>query len=144
MTDGRTSSYGLGISNYPINSTPVPRTFVPSNVALGNGALNLKVSQYSGSGAVQSAEVSTHDQFKYASVRTVQKSSKTPGVVEGNFFYREIPRSFNCNYWRINLDETCLVNDNQEIDWEILTSTISTSSACVPAGIWATNQVDLG
>jgi len=32
------------------------------------------------------------------------------------------------------------VNDNQEIDWEILTSTISTASACVPAGIWATNQ----
>jgi len=61
----------------------------------------------------------TQDQFKYASVRTVQKSSKTKGVVEGNFFY---------------------LNDNQEIDWEILTSTISTSSACVPAGIWATNQ----
>lgn len=33
------------------------------------------------------------------------------------------------------------VNDNQEIDWETLTSTISTPSQCVPAGIWATNQV---
>ena len=33
------------------------------------------------------------------------------------------------------------VNDTQEIDWEILTSTVSTSSACVPSGIWATNQV---
>ncbi|KAF9448217.1 glycoside hydrolase family 16 protein [Macrolepiota fuliginosa MF-IS2] len=112
------SSYGLGVSDYSINSTPVPRTFVPSNVALGNGALNLKVSAFSG-GSIQSAEMVTQDQFKYASVRTIQKSSTTPGVVEGNFFY---------------------LNDNQEIDWEILTSTISTASACVPAGIWATNQ----
>jgi hypothetical protein len=33
--------------------------------------------------------MATQDHFKYASVRTVQKSSKTPGVVEGNFFYRK-------------------------------------------------------
>jgi hypothetical protein len=36
-----------------------------------------------------------------------------------------------------------IVNDNQEIDWEILTSTTLTSSPNVPAGIWATNQVKL-
>lgn len=33
------------------------------------------------------------------------------------------------------------VNDNQEIDFEILTTTALTASADVPAGIWATNQV---
>lgn len=82
-------SYGLGVSNYQINSSPVARAFTPSNIALGNGALNLKVSAYSGSGAIQSAEMSTQDQFKYASVRTVQKSSTSHGVVEGNFFYRK-------------------------------------------------------
>lgn len=60
---------------------------------MGNGALNFKVSAYSGSGAIQSAEMATQDHFKYASVRTVQKSSRTPGVVEGNFFYRKYPRS---------------------------------------------------
>jgi hypothetical protein len=31
----------------------------------------------------------TQNTFKYASVRTFLKSSTTPGVVEGNFFYRE-------------------------------------------------------
>ncbi|KAF5351663.1 hypothetical protein D9756_007715 [Leucocoprinus leucothites] len=83
------------------------------------GALNFKVSAHHGSGGVQSAEMATQDHFLYASARTVQKSSKTPGVVEGNFFYR---------------------NDNQEIDWEILTSTIWSRSDCVLPGIWAVNQ----
>lgn len=32
-------------------------------------------------------------------------------------------------------------NDNQEIDWEILTSTIWNRSECVLSGIWAVNQV---
>ncbi|TFK44189.1 concanavalin A-like lectin/glucanase [Crucibulum laeve] len=113
------SQYGLSISDYSINGSPVPHTFTPNNAALGAGTLNLKVSAYSGSGAVQSAEVVTDTTFKYASVRTVMKSSTTPGIVEGNFFY---------------------LNDNQEIDFEILTSTVSQASSCVPAGIWATNQ----
>jgi len=113
------SSNGISISNYPISAGPVPRTFVPQNVALGSGSLDLKVSAYTGSGSIQSSEISTNDVFKYASVRTVLKSSGVPGVVEGNFFY---------------------LNDNQEIDWEILTSTTLTSSPNVPAGIWATNQ----
>lgn len=33
------------------------------------------------------------------------------------------------------------VHDIAEIDFEILTSTIDTSSTCVPAGIWATTHV---
>ena len=61
--------------------------FVPGNVALGSGSLDLKVSAYEGSGNVQSAEIVTNDIFKYGSVRTVLKSSGVPGVVEGNFFY---------------------------------------------------------
>ncbi|KAF8149496.1 concanavalin A-like lectin/glucanase [Crassisporium funariophilum] len=113
------SANGFGISNYPIASTPFPRTFLPGNVLFGQGTLNLKVNAYPGSGAIGSSEFATFDRFKYASVRTVQKSSTTPGVVEGNFFY---------------------ASDNQETDFEILTSTIDTSSACVPKGIWVTNQ----
>lgn len=32
-------------------------------------------------------------------------------------------------------------DDNQEIDFEILTTTALSASADLPAGIWATNQV---
>jgi len=83
------STYGLSISNYAVNSGPVPHSFLPSNVALGNGTLNLKVSAYSGGSVVDSAEVVTVDTFAYGSVRTVMKSSSVPGVVEGNFFLFE-------------------------------------------------------
>ncbi|KAF9050224.1 hypothetical protein BJ165DRAFT_992784 [Panaeolus papilionaceus] len=113
-------SYGLGVSNYPVPSRPVTRDFRRENVKLGQGTLDLHVNAYSETdGTVYSAEVLTEDTFKYASVRTVLKSSRTPGVVQGNFFF---------------------LNDNQEIDLEILTSTITTSTPCVPAGIWAVNQ----
>ncbi|KAF8893413.1 concanavalin A-like lectin/glucanase domain-containing protein [Infundibulicybe gibba] len=113
------SQNGISISNYPISDSPVPHTFVPGNVALGAGTLNMKVNRYSGSGSIQSSEISTQATFQYASVRTVLKSSTTPGVVEGNFMY---------------------ANDNQEVDFEILTTTTLNSSPDVPAGIWATNQ----
>ncbi|KAG6832576.1 hypothetical protein H0H87_001232 [Tephrocybe sp. NHM501043] len=112
-------SHGVSVSNYVVTFGPVPHTFTPSNLAFGSGSLDMKVSAYSGSGAVLSSEIVTDDLFKYASVRTVLKSSGVGGVVEGNFFY---------------------LNGNQETDWEILTSTTSQSSADVPAGIWATNQ----
>jgi hypothetical protein len=49
----------------------------------------MKVSAFTGSGSIQSSEIATNDVFKYASVRTVVKSSGVPGVVEGNFFYCE-------------------------------------------------------
>lgn len=75
--------------NNPILGKSTPHVFLGSNVALGNGTLDLKVSAYPGSGHIQAAEVTTDDNFKYASVRTVLKSSKTRGVVEGNFFYRK-------------------------------------------------------
>ncbi|KIM45489.1 glycoside hydrolase family 16 protein [Hebeloma cylindrosporum] len=112
------SNYGITLSNYPVSSTPVAHDFLASNVAFGDGALNLKVNAFTGS-SVHSSEIITTDKLKYASVRTVLKSSPVLDIVEGNFFY---------------------LNDTQEIDWEILTSTVSKSSACVPAGIWATNQ----
>jgi hypothetical protein len=86
------SSHGLVISDNSASGTDssgVPHVFAPENVALTDGALSLKVSAYSGSGNVLGAQVSTESQIKYASVRTVQKSSKVPGVREGNFFYRE-------------------------------------------------------
>ncbi|KAG6807665.1 hypothetical protein H0H92_006756 [Tricholoma furcatifolium] len=113
------SSYGISISDYSVSSTPVAHTFTPDNVALGTGSLEMTVSAYTGSGAVISSEIVTNELFEFGSVRTVLQSSTTPGVVEGNFFY---------------------LNDNEEIDFEILTSTTLTASADVPAGIWATNQ----
>jgi hypothetical protein len=87
LNPGSCSSNGLSISDYTVDRTPLPHTFVPGNVALGSGSLDLKVSAYQGNGSVQSSEVLTDDTFKFASVRTVLKSSGIPGVVEGNFFY---------------------------------------------------------
>ncbi|KAK0489487.1 concanavalin A-like lectin/glucanase domain-containing protein [Armillaria luteobubalina] len=113
------SQYGLSISDYNVASTPIAHDFIPGNVLLGNGVLQLKVSSYGGSGSVKSAEVVTDDTFTYASVRTVLKSSTTPGVCEGNFFY---------------------LSDTQETDIEILTSTTLTGNQYVPAGVWTTNQ----
>ncbi|KAG6835996.1 hypothetical protein H0H93_012412 [Arthromyces matolae] len=113
------SSNGISISNYGVTFGPVPHTFTPSNLAFGTGSLDMKVSAYSGSGAVLSSEIVTNDVFLYASVRTVLKSSSVAGIVEGNFFY---------------------LNDNQETDWEILTTTALQASPYVTAGIWATNQ----
>ena len=80
-------SKGISISNYTVKSTPVAHTFVPGNVALGSGSLDLKVSAYGGTGSVQSSEIVTQDIFQFASVRTMLKSSGVPGVVEGSFFY---------------------------------------------------------
>jgi hypothetical protein len=80
-------SNGISISNYTVKGTPVPHSFVPGNVALGSGSLDLKVSAYHGTGSVQSSEIVTNNLFKFASVRTVLKSSGIPGIVEGNFFY---------------------------------------------------------
>ena len=90
LTFCRTSprNYGIAISNYPVSSKPVPHDFVTSNVAFGDGALNLKVDAFTGD-SVHSAEIITTDKLKYASVRTVLKSSPVPGIVEGNFFYRQ-------------------------------------------------------
>ncbi|KAG2016249.1 hypothetical protein CC2G_009432 [Coprinopsis cinerea AmutBmut pab1-1] len=103
-----------------IDPGPLTHTFTPNNVKLGNGALELKVSAHPGGNAkVVSAEIGTTYSFKYGSVRTYLKSSTTPGVCEGNFLY---------------------ANRFNEVDWEILTSTIDTDAPCVPKGIWATNQ----
>jgi hypothetical protein len=89
LISGSCRANGISISDYTVNRTPVPHTFVPGNVALGSGSLDLKVSAYQGSGSVQSSEIVTQDIFKFASVRTVLKSSGIPGVVEGFFFYRK-------------------------------------------------------
>ncbi|KAH9484899.1 hypothetical protein JR316_0001801 [Psilocybe cubensis] len=120
-------TYNIGISNYgPVPSTPLTHTFVPENVAFGNGYLGLKTSAYA-SGSVQSGEIVTNDVFMYASVRTVLKSTATPGIVEGNFFYLDV------------------ATGAQEIDFEILTTTIfSSNNPLVPPGIWATNYNNTG
>jgi hypothetical protein len=113
------SNHGFYVSDYDIPSGPVGRSFNPDNVYFGNGVLNMRVNGYNGNGLIQSAEIGSTKAATYGSVKVVYKSSGVPGVVEGNFFY---------------------TNDNLEIDFEMLTSTTKTSSQCVPAGIWATNQ----
>ncbi|KAJ7593269.1 concanavalin A-like lectin/glucanase [Mycena floridula] len=112
------SNHGFSISDYDSASTPLAHQFTPSNVAFGSGTLDMKVSAYS-SGKVQSAEIVSDNTAMYGSVRVVYKSSSTKGVVEGSFFY---------------------LNDTQEVDFEMLTTTTLTASESVAAGIWATNQ----
>ncbi|KAJ7599604.1 concanavalin A-like lectin/glucanase domain-containing protein [Mycena floridula] len=113
------SNKGFSISNYgPLESSPIAHDFIPANVAFGNGTLDMKVSAFT-SGVVHCAEITSDNTAEWGSVRVVYKSSTTKGIVEGNFFY---------------------LNDNQEIDFEMLTTTTLTSSPSVPAGIWATNQ----
>ncbi|KAF9050252.1 concanavalin A-like lectin/glucanase domain-containing protein [Panaeolus papilionaceus] len=113
------SSNGYWVSAYAIEGSPIPHSFQPDNINFGNGTLDLRVKRYSGSGYVFSSEFGTEARFRYGSIRTVQKSSRTPGIVEGNFLYG---------------------GQYLETDFEILTSTIDTSSACVSKGIWATNH----
>ncbi|CAA7260642.1 unnamed protein product [Cyclocybe aegerita] len=130
-------AHGFYASAYPIDATPISREFTQDNVNFGTGALNLKVNAYSGSGPVIGAEIGTLEQFLYGSVRTVQRSSSVPGVVEGNFFYSEASYNFQAPM----IDYAFTESNTQEIDFEILTSTIFTSTqACVPPGIWASNQ----
>lgn len=81
---------GISISNYGPLDGPVGHTFVPGNVALGDGALEVKVNAYDGSGNVNCGEIQTNDAFLYGSMRTVLKSSGVPGIVEGMFTYREL------------------------------------------------------
>ena len=87
LTDNSIRSNGYNLANYPVEDAPVHHAFTQNNVQFGDGTLNLKVNGYGGSGYIEGAEIATNDKFQYASVRTVQKSSSTPGIVEGNFFY---------------------------------------------------------
>lgn len=112
-------TYNIGISQYGPLGTPVPHDFVASNVAFGNGYLGLKVNAYT-SGSVHSAEIVTNDVFKYASVRTVLKSTAVQGIVEGNFFY--------CEYSTAVFPSTTMVIQN--IMWKIISG----------RGIWFTRN----
>jgi hypothetical protein len=77
------------MSDWDVTIDPrwLTHTFTPNNFAFVNGALDLKVNRYPGSGKVVGAEMATTFEFKYGSVRTYMKSSTTPGVCEGNFLY---------------------------------------------------------
>lgn len=106
--------FGLQISDYPVDEkNAISHYFSPDNVALGAGSVDLTVRAYDGGEYVYGAEIVTADTTLYGSLRTVLKSSTTGGVCEGMFFY---------------------LDDSQETDWEILTSTTLTPSV-IPAGI---------
>ncbi|KIY61712.1 glycoside hydrolase family 16 protein [Cylindrobasidium torrendii FP15055 ss-10] len=114
------SQFNMGVSNYNnVPSTPILHDFVNSNVAFGDGVLEMKVQAYSGSGNVQSSEIVSNDEFLYGSLRVTMKSSKTKGICEGIFFFK---------------------SDLQETDIELLTTTSLEASADLPAGFWTTNQ----
>ncbi|KIY67690.1 glycoside hydrolase family 16 protein [Cylindrobasidium torrendii FP15055 ss-10] len=110
--------YGFSIDEYTVGSSPYAHDFVADNVQLGDGVLEMKVSGYT-SGNILSAQITSDEASLYGSVRVTMKSSKTAGVCEGIFFY---------------------LNDNQETDIELLTTTSLEASDSLPAGYWTTNQ----
>lgn len=134
----------MHVSDYSVPNDPLNHTFTPANAALstvdGFTVLDLKVSAYT-SGNVICAAVGTDSvSIEYASVRTMLKSSPIEGIVEGNFFYRESHIRHYRHDIRSCNNVFALVNNYQEIDFEILTTTALKSSPNVSMGIWATNQ----
>ncbi|BGO98935.1 hypothetical protein NBRC10513v2_000037 [Rhodotorula toruloides] len=113
--------HSLYVSNYPVDSTPISHTFVPSNVDIVDGALRLKVTGQSGEGDVKSAEVGTYaSNIRYGTFTTIAKLTPVPGVCFGAFTYTD---------------------DNHEIDIEALSSYYWTGyRESVPPGLEFTNQ----
>ncbi|BGO88424.1 hypothetical protein NBRC10512_006989 [Rhodotorula toruloides] len=113
--------HSLYVSNYPVDSTPISHTFVPSNVDIVDGALRLKVTGQSGKGDVKSAEVGTYaSNIRYGTFMTIAKLTPVPGVCFGAFTYTD---------------------DNHEIDIEALSSYYTTGyRESVPPGLEFTNQ----
>ncbi|KAF8149494.1 concanavalin A-like lectin/glucanase [Crassisporium funariophilum] len=66
-------SNGYYISVNPVDEGPIFRRFALENVLFSDGTLDLKVDKYPGSGYTVGGEFYTKKEFKYASVRTVQK-----------------------------------------------------------------------
>lgn len=83
--------HSLYVSNYPVDSTPISHTFVPSNVDIVDGALRLKVTGQSGEGDVKSAEVGTYaSNIRYGTFTTIAKLTPVPGVCFGAFTYTDV------------------------------------------------------
>ncbi|OLN88137.1 hypothetical protein CCHL11_00152 [Colletotrichum chlorophyti] len=116
---GRTTlPSGLYASNWDIGSPPT-HTFQPANVVVSGGYLNLKVPGGQTTKPYRSAEViTTANNIKYASVRTVAIFSEPAGVCNGAFFY---------------------YNDTQETDIEWLSDAASLSNQGTRK-LWLTNQ----
>ncbi|ORY90234.1 concanavalin A-like lectin/glucanase domain-containing protein [Leucosporidium creatinivorum] len=124
-TSGTTSDflakYNLHISAYSVASEPITHTFVPANVGIKDGKLELTVSSAGSASDVKSAEIFTEvDNMLFLNITTRAKIGKSKGVCSGFFTY---------------------LNDNQESDIEFLTSYITdTYGDAVPAGLEFTNQ----
>ncbi|KAI5476568.1 glycoside hydrolase family 16 protein [Pseudohyphozyma bogoriensis] len=121
------SGYDIAVSDYTVGTTPNEHAFVPDNVAIVDGVLQLTVSGGAGSGTVPSAEIATNFKVLYANITTRAKASSVPGVCHGFFSYKDnstTPLGFG------------------EIDIEILTSYITTGygDGIVPPGLEFTNQ----
>ncbi|GAA5836088.1 hypothetical protein JCM11251_007366 [Rhodosporidiobolus azoricus] len=115
------NSKGLWVSDWPIDSTPLPHTYLVDNVNIENGSLVLKVPAVAADGEVTGAEVATiDDQILYGTFTTWAKASPVPGVCHGFFTYTD---------------------ENHEIDIELLTSYYSKGYRySVKKGLQLTNQ----
>ena len=101
-------STGLKTStvNIAAGSSPFSQQYVPANVAVADGSLQLKVPGGQTSSPIQGAQIVASDQdILYGSVRTTAQASSVAGTVHGFFYYG---------------------SDTNEADIEILTSNLGT------------------
>ncbi|GAA5898977.1 hypothetical protein JCM6882_004583 [Rhodosporidiobolus microsporus] len=112
---------GLEVSSWPIDSTPLPHTYLVENVDIVDGSLRLKVPGVSGDADVTGGEVATQaSDILYGTFTTVARTSPVAGVCHGFFTY---------------------TNDNAEIDIEVLTSYYTEGYGySVQPGLEFTNQ----
>ncbi|KAK1992178.1 concanavalin A-like lectin/glucanase [Colletotrichum falcatum] len=116
LPDGAALPQGLHASQYPVSDT---HEYLPQNVFIRGGYLNLRVEGGQTAKPYRSGEVTTMaTNIKYASVRTVAIFSETPGVCNGMFFY---------------------ANNSQETDIEWLSDPDSDSNDGEPK-LWFENQ----
>lgn len=107
------------------HGAPYNHVFLASNVAIGDGYLQIKVPGGQNPGASSNYDISSGQVFTddagilYASVRTRAVFSKVPGTVQSTFFYK---------------------SDTQEIDIEYLSAPNSQANTGGQASIHFTNQ----
>ena len=148
---GSTLPTGLSASNYKVGKIPNQHEYVPNNVDVSGGFLNLIVNGgQSTDSAICGAEVVTDFTIASASVETYAILSEVPGVVNGkpSIQFNSIqtkssqPTSLPTN--PIAQGIFLYESDNQETDIEFLSSPVSQSN--IDAGytssgaLWYTNQ----
>ena len=99
-------STGLKMStvNIAAGSSPYSQQYVPANVAVADGSLQLKVPGNQASSPIQGAQIVASDQdILYGSVRTTAQASSVAGTVHGFFYYGSDTNEADIELLTVNL-----------------------------------------